>query len=206
MLWTEDAQVSIGSFNQIGDLTKIHGGGNHRVDWATTFLLRSVWGLSGERDVAYAGPTRIGNDVWFGTDVTVVSGAQIGDGCVIGANAVVRGRIPPYTIAVGNPAAVVKARFREDTIARLLDLAWWNWPLERILYNADRLCSNPDQWPAELEFPDAPRGFVAPPRSLGFRPGAAPRLRSYLERGASGLRDRVRGEWSRRARPLLRRR
>lgn len=64
------------------------------------------------RPLHSAAPVRIGDNVWLGDGVAVLAGADIGDGCVIGANAVVTGRVPPRTIAVGAPARVV--RFWDD--------------------------------------------------------------------------------------------
>lgn len=55
-----------------------------------------------------ANPVEIGKCVWIGEGVAVLPGAKIGDGCIIGAHSVVKGEIPPYTIAVGAPARVVK--------------------------------------------------------------------------------------------------
>ena len=70
--------------------------------------------------------TFIGNDVFIGANTTVVDGVKIGDGAVIGAGAVVTKDIPPYAVAVGVPAKVVKYRFDEDTIKALLEKQWWN--------------------------------------------------------------------------------
>lgn len=55
-------------------------------------------------------PVKIGNNVWIAANVTILKGVTIGDGAVIGAGAVVTKDIPPYAIAVGNPARVVKYR------------------------------------------------------------------------------------------------
>lgn len=71
--------------------------------------------------------TVIGNDVFIGVNVTVLDGVRIGDGAVIGAGAVVTEDIPPYAIAVGVPAKVVKMRFDDITINRLLQLKWWDF-------------------------------------------------------------------------------
>ena len=103
-----------------------------------------------EYDGELSGPTEIGNDVWLGSGATILAGVRIGHGAVIGARAVVAKDIPPYAIAVGNPAQVLRLRFREDTIQRLLDLAWWNWELERILANLEFLYANPDEWPKRI--------------------------------------------------------
>lgn len=70
--------------------------------------------------------TTIGNDVFIGANVTILDGVTISDGAVIGAGAVVTKDIPPYAIAVGVPAKVVKYRFDEETIKDLLEKQWWN--------------------------------------------------------------------------------
>lgn len=77
----------------------------------------------------------IGNDVWIGRKATVLSGVKIGSGAIIGSEAVVGSDIPPYAIAVGNPARVVKYRFDEETIKKLMAVKWWNWDLDKICAN-----------------------------------------------------------------------
>lgn len=74
----------------------------------------------------------IGNDVFIGANVTVLDGAKIADGAVIGAGAVVVNDIPPYAIAVGVPAKVIKYRFDESTIKALLEKQWWNGTEEEL--------------------------------------------------------------------------
>ena len=70
--------------------------------------------------------TVIGNDVFIGANVTILDGVTIGDGAVIGAGAVVTKDIPPYAIAVGIPARVIKYRFEPETVKRLLEKKWWH--------------------------------------------------------------------------------
>lgn len=70
--------------------------------------------------------TTIGNDVFIGANVTVLDGVNIADGAVIGAGAVVVDDIPPYAIAVGVPAKVIKYRFSEEKVKKLLKRQWWN--------------------------------------------------------------------------------
>ena len=77
----------------------------------------------------------IGNDVWIGNGTTIIGGVKIGSGAIIGANSVVAKDIPPYAIAVGNPARVVKYRFDKYTIQKLMNLKWWNWDIKKILEN-----------------------------------------------------------------------
>ncbi len=80
---------------------------------------------------------RIGNDVWIGANACILAGTSIGDGAVIGAGAVVTKDIPPYAIAVGNPAKVIKYRFNEEIISVLLKARWWNFPRDLIKENFD---------------------------------------------------------------------
>lgn len=76
--------------------------------------------------------TAIGNDVFVGANVTVLDGVTIGDGAVIGAGAVVTADIPPYAVAVGVPARVVKYRFPEETVESLLARKWWDGNMEEL--------------------------------------------------------------------------
>jgi len=74
----------------------------------------------------------IGNDVWIGNNVTIFDGVKIGDGAVIASGAVVTTDVGPYAIVGGLPAKVIKFRFDESEIKRLLDIKWWNWEFEQI--------------------------------------------------------------------------
>jgi len=80
-----------------------------------------------DEDITSKGDISLGSDVWIGTQSVVLSGATISDGAVIGANSVVNSFVPPYAIAVGSPAKVVKYRFSDQLIRRLLTLKWWDW-------------------------------------------------------------------------------
>jgi acetyltransferase-like isoleucine patch superfamily enzyme len=87
----------------------------------------------------------IGNDVFIGMNVTILDGVTIGDGAVIGAGAIVSRDIPPYAIAVGNPVQIVKYRFPEETIKKLLDIKWWYLP-EQELKNVEKYFYDVDEF------------------------------------------------------------
>ncbi len=76
-----------------------------------------------------------GNDVWIGDRVLIKGGVRIGDGAVIAARAVVTRDVPPYTIVGGVPAREIRRRFDADTVARLQELRWWDWPIGKIREN-----------------------------------------------------------------------
>lgn len=79
--------------------------------------------------------TVIGNDVWFGTNSTILSGVNIGDGAIIGACSVVAKDVPPYSIVVGNPAKIVRYRFPDEIVEQLLEIKWWDWNYDKITRN-----------------------------------------------------------------------
>jgi len=82
--------------------------------------------LTQKNKIEESKPITIGNDVFIGANVTVLDGVSIGDGAVVGAGAVVNKDIPPYAIAVGVPAKVVKYRFEKEQIEALLKIRWWD--------------------------------------------------------------------------------
>jgi len=111
--WTKDVKIRIGKYCSLSGGINFYLGGNHRVDWISTFPLWSIYEnvtkVSGHP--ATKGDIIIGNDVWIGQTATILSGVTIGDGAVIGAKAVVGSDVEPYSIVVGNPAKIVKKRF-----------------------------------------------------------------------------------------------
>ena len=69
----------------------------------------------------------VGNDVWIGNDVIILNGVKIGDGAIVGAGSVVTKDIEPYSIVAGNPAKLIRKRFSDDNIQKLIDIQWWNY-------------------------------------------------------------------------------
>ena len=97
----------------------------------------NIWSGDLKYDIVSKGSIVVGNDVWIGTQSCITSGVTIGDGAIIGANSVVTTDIPPYAIAAGNPAKVIKYRFDADIIKSLLETRWWLWDDEKIRRNHD---------------------------------------------------------------------
>lgn len=80
--------------------------------------------------------TAIGNDVWVGTNVMILSGISIGDGAIIAAGAVVVNDIEPYAIYGGVPARKIGQRFSDDLIMELSQIRWWDKSFDWIKDNA----------------------------------------------------------------------
>jgi len=132
--WGEGAALKIGAFCSIAEDVTILLGGEHRMEWVTTYPFNVKWDAA--RHITGHPVTRgdvvIGNDVWIGFGAMILSGVTIGDGAVIGARTLVMKNVPPYAIAAGHPAVVVRKRFDDATIDRLLKIRWWDWPDEKI--------------------------------------------------------------------------
>lgn len=131
---TAQAPCSIGAFCAIGPEVMIYGQAEHPLDSPSGYPFRSPYFMADAPPAQprTRGPVRIGNDVWIGSRAIILSGVSIGDGAVIGAGAVVTRDVPPYAVAAGNPARVVRLRFAPEIVTRLLQIRWWDWPDEKI--------------------------------------------------------------------------
>ena len=130
-------RLVIGRFCAIAAGTRfLMNGGNHRLDAPSTYPFLIFGGDWAAYEPAGRFPNRgdtvIGNDVWLGYESTILPGVRIGDGAVVAAKSVVSADVPPYAIVAGNPARLVRMRFPEADVARLLRIAWWSWDVDRI--------------------------------------------------------------------------
>ena len=129
-------RLIIGKFCSIACGVKfLFNSANHTLKSLSNYtfpLFFEEWGLN-KKNVASAWDNKediiIGNDVWIGYEAVIMAGVHIGDGAVIAARAVVTKDVPPYTIVGGTPARKIRMRFEEETIAKLQQIQWWNWPV-----------------------------------------------------------------------------
>lgn len=121
--------VDVGSFCSIADNVFIGGSQHpiHHVSTSPAFLNHrdSIRSNFSKFDYYDMPRTMIGNDVWIGYGARIRAGVSIGHGAVIAMGAVVTKDVPPYSIAAGNPARIIRKRFDDEVIDSLLDVRWW---------------------------------------------------------------------------------
>lgn len=139
-------KLIIGRFCAIAERTRfIMNGANHAMSGFSTYPF-NIFGHGWEEgfdvktwEAENRGDTIVGNDVWIGMEAVILPGIKIGDGAIVAAKSVVTHDVPPYAVVAGNPARMVKMRFDENTVERLLKVAWWNWPQDRISRNLEAI-------------------------------------------------------------------
>jgi len=142
--WREKATLKVGAFCSIADGVVILLGSEHYTNWVTSYPLNVFMNEfpSPNNEPITKMNVIIGNDVWIGKDAMILSGVNIGDGAVIGARSVVTKDVPPYGIVAGNPARLLRYRFKDEIIKHLLEIKWWNWSDEKIREHGHYLLSS----------------------------------------------------------------
>jgi acetyltransferase-like isoleucine patch superfamily enzyme len=140
----EGTSLRIGKYCSISTHVIIFLGSEHRTDWVSTYPFPYLWeeARSIKGHPYSKGDVVIGNDVYIGYNVTILSGVTIGDGAVVGACSVLTADVPPYAIVAGNPARLIRYRFEEETMKKLLKIRWWDWPEEKVKENIHLICSD----------------------------------------------------------------
>jgi virginiamycin A acetyltransferase len=139
-------KLIIGKFCAIAEGARfIMNGANHAMSGFSTYPF-NIFGHGWEVGFDEAtwqrelrGDTVVENDVWIGMEALILPGVTIGSGAIAAAKAVVTHDVAPFAIVAGNPAKVVKMRFDQRTIARLLSVAWWDWPVDKITRNLNAI-------------------------------------------------------------------
>lgn len=135
-------KLTIGKFCQIATGVKfIMNGANHGQQGFTTYPFKIFGNEFADLPLLSdnKGDTVIGNDVWIGNDVTFMPGINVGDGAIIASKSVVTKDVEPYSIVGGNPAQIIRKRFSDEIIDKLLEIQWWNWSIEKIARNGHLL-------------------------------------------------------------------
>jgi acetyltransferase-like isoleucine patch superfamily enzyme len=136
-------RVVIGKFCGIAQGVKFIFG-EHQMNTVSTFPFKAACFNEGQyADSISKGNIEIGNDVWIGANSIILSGVSIGDGAVIAAGAVVNRDVAPYSVVGGVPAKHIKYRLKEDQIKALLDIEWWDWPMDKIKNNRELFYGDP---------------------------------------------------------------
>jgi len=132
--YDKTTKLTIGSHCSFADGVKIMLGGEHRLDWVTTYPFNVLEPRFSHivGHPASKGDVAIGNDVWVGRDAMILSGVSIGDGAIVAARSLVVRDVPPYGVVGGNPARLLRMRFEPDTVEALRRIRWWDWDDSRI--------------------------------------------------------------------------
>ncbi|MGF6148700.1 Streptogramin A acetyltransferase [Kingella potus] len=134
------SNVSIGKFCSIGRSAEI-GLAQHPINYLSThpfvcanslFTRFPGYAEIKRKPWQFHPSTTIGNDVWIGAKANVLSGVSIGDGAIIAAGSIVTKDVPPYAIVGGMPAKIIRMRFSNEIIDKLLQLKWWDHDLEKL--------------------------------------------------------------------------
>lgn len=127
-------KLEIGKFCSIGSgaIFLLAGNQGHDLNRISVYPFSEEEFSNAESGFKRKGDTKVGNDVWIGTEAVIMPGVNIGDGAVIGTRAVVTKDVPSYAIVAGNPARIIKMRYNDEEIKKLLEISWWNWNKEKI--------------------------------------------------------------------------
>ena len=119
LMHDENTEVRIGHFCSIADAVTFIPAAEHLQTCISTFPFKTKYCGQSHEDVP-GGNIVVDDDVWIGHDVTILSNVHIGQGAVVAAGAVVTKDVPPYAVVGGVPARVIKYRFSEEIIQKLL--------------------------------------------------------------------------------------
>lgn len=139
-----DPPVRIGRYCSINETVMFLPGSEHPLDAVTTCYFFWMMGEGEPESSISRGPITVGCDVWIGRDALVMSGVNIDHGAVVAARAVVTKDVAPYEIVGGVPARHIGWRFDEQTREELLKIAWWTWPVEKVLAHRTQLYGRGD--------------------------------------------------------------
>ncbi len=134
--------VTIGNYCSIAEQVLLDGGFNHNTRFISTYPFHSWFPeCKVPSNILIKGDIEIGSDVWLGEQSVIMSGVKIGHGAIIGMRAIVSKDVQPYEIIVGAPQKVLRKRFTDEQIEKLLKIKWWEWSDSKVIENAHLLQS-----------------------------------------------------------------
>ncbi|MBI3616096.1 MAG: CatB-related O-acetyltransferase [Candidatus Omnitrophica bacterium] len=133
----------VGKFSSFGsDVRFLLGKGNHRIHSLSSFPFGNLpqfdepgWREAFAHEEESNTFCKVGNDVWIGIGSVILPNVTIGHGAIVTAGSVVTADVPPYAVVGGNPAQIICFRFKQILIQELLEICWWDWPVEKIRRN-----------------------------------------------------------------------
>jgi acetyltransferase-like isoleucine patch superfamily enzyme len=139
-LYVQDKEkLKIGNFVSIAPGAWFILGNNHQTQTLTTYPIWSRFVAYNPMDATSKGPIIVEDEVWIGTNALILSGVTIGKGAIVAAGAVVTKDVPAYSVVGGNPAKVIKYRFKEEIISILKDVNLLNYPINSLTSNLQEL-------------------------------------------------------------------
>ena len=141
-------KLIIGKFCSVAHGTRfLFNGANHKLNSLSTYpfaVMYKEWDLEIPVTDAWdnKGDIVVGNDVWIGFEAVIMAGVSIGDGAIIASRSVVTKDVEPYSIVGGVPAKLIRKRFSEEQIQKLLEMKWWDWSEELIKDHLDEIIHN----------------------------------------------------------------
>jgi len=143
----EIINCKVGAFCSIASNVVI-GGSNHPMQWVSMSPVFYVGRDSIKTKISthkreIDKTTLIGNDVWIGEKAIIKQGVSVGNGAVIGMGSVVTKDVEPYAIVGGCPAIVIRKRFEDQIIKKLLDIKWWEFS-DDLLHEYAEYITNPE--------------------------------------------------------------
>lgn len=125
--------VSVGRYGAIGD--EFRAFAKSHDTQTVNMLIRIQIEIGSKLGVSSRGPIEVGHSVWIGDCVSILSGVKVGHGAILGVGSVITKDVEPFSIVGGNPAKHIRYRFTKAVRKQLLELAWWDWDVDRIARN-----------------------------------------------------------------------
>jgi acetyltransferase-like isoleucine patch superfamily enzyme len=127
----DDGCITVGRYAQLGpgvSVWAVNHGARHLTTYNTKLLFEGRM-----KQFSVEAPIIVGDDVWIGANSILLPGVTVGNSTIIGAGSVDTKSIPPYSVAVGNPARVIRRRFTPEIRLALDEWQWWRYTPEDLL-------------------------------------------------------------------------